>query len=113
MYSCILLVRKDLQMSKGKIIAQCGHGIVYSMMNTSKEKIELWQNSGEKIVTLGVKDEKTMMYIHNKALNNTILSYIVKDAGHTQVAPNTKTVCILGPHNEDRLQKLVKDLKLL
>lgn len=110
---CALLVRKDLKMSKGKIVAQCGHAMVYSILNTSKEKLHLWQDCGEKIVSLSVKDEKTMDYIYNISQKNKIVSHIVVDAGRTQVLPNTRTVCVIGPDTENKIKNLVKDLKLL
>lgn len=112
-YKCVLLVRKDLHMSKGKIIAQCGHGIVYSVCNSTQSKLDLWKTSGEKIVTLGVPDEKTLLYIYGKALKKKLVTNIISDAGHTEVKTGTNTVCVIGPDNENRLNKIIKDLKLL
>jgi PTH2 family peptidyl-tRNA hydrolase len=112
-YKCVCLVRKDLQMSKGKIAAQCGHGIVYAVRNSTMDKLDLWCNSGEKIVALSVPNEKTMQFMYNKAQKNKLVSHIVCDAGHTEVTPNTNTVCVIGPDTETRLNKIVKDLKLL
>ena len=37
MYKCILLIRNDIKMSKGKVIVQCGHAIV-NMMNDINKK---------------------------------------------------------------------------
>jgi PTH2 family peptidyl-tRNA hydrolase len=107
-----MLIRRDIKMTKGKVTAQCCHGMIYSIQHSSCEKIALWQNSGEKVITLSVPNEKVMERIYNQAQKNKIVSKIIQDAGHTQVQADTKTICVIGPDNEIKIDKLTKDLKL-
>jgi len=112
MYKCILLIRTDLKMTKGKVVAQCGHAIVNMMQNASLKNKKPWMNNGEKMISLKVNSLEQMHELHNNCIKNNIFSHIVTDAGRTQVDPGTETVCILGPEKEDVLDKYVDSLKL-
>ncbi|PIX43420.1 peptidyl-tRNA hydrolase, partial [archaeon CG_4_8_14_3_um_filter_38_5] len=37
----------------------------------------------------------------------------IRDAGRTQIPPNTITALGIGPDNEEKIDKIVKNLKLL
>jgi PTH2 family peptidyl-tRNA hydrolase len=112
LYKCVLLVRSDLKMTKGKVIAQCGHGIV-SMMNEAKQnKIQQWMECGEKIVTLKIPSIDSMRNIHSISTRKKVYSHIVQDAGRTQVEAGTETVCIIGPEKEEIIDKWTHGLKL-
>ena len=112
MYKCVILVRMDLKMSRGKVVAQAGHGIVSAVMNSSREKLHEWMECGEKIVTLKVNNMKTMQTIHDIAIRKNVYSHIVTDAGHTEVAPGTQTICVIGPDIDTKIDKLTGQLKL-
>lgn len=112
-YSCAILVRKDLPMTKGKIVAQCGHAIVQAITNISQDKLQLWRNDGEKIVVLQVPNLSTMEFTNTHAHKKNIFSHIVIDAGHTQIPENTSTVCIIGPDTHDKIHTITKQYKLL
>jgi len=112
MYKCAILVRSDLKMSKGKVIAQSGHAIVNTMCNSSQSKINSWMECGETIVTLKINNIKTMQTIYEIAQRKNVYSHIVTDAGHTEIAPGTQTVCVLGPDTETKINKLISQLKL-
>ena len=65
-------------------------------------------------IAVRVKDEAHMLALEKAANEQGMLTYIVCDAGHTQVAPNSLTVlAILAPSGDDRKVPLTKDLKLL
>ena len=53
------------------------------------------------------------MQIKAKADEQGIPSYLVTDAGRTQIAPGSKTVLALGPWGKSRLDKLTGHLALL
>ena len=109
---CVLLVRSDLSLSKGKTVAQCGHALVESIISSNSEKITVWRQQGEPIITLKVPNEKTMNYICARAHRKKVFNYIVCDAGETEVLPDTNTVCVIGPDKTEKINSLVKDLKL-
>ena len=95
----VLIVRTDLKMEKGKIGAQCGHATLgaykKALSKGSKywqQALEYWDRYGCKKVCLKVKSEEELVEIYKKALEANFPTYLVIDAGKTQIAPNSKTV---------------------
>eukprot|EP00931_Biecheleriopsis_adriatica_P000544 TRINITY_DN100600_c0_g1_i1.p1 TRINITY_DN100600_c0_g1~~TRINITY_DN100600_c0_g1_i1.p1 ORF type:complete len:163 (-),score=29.51 TRINITY_DN100600_c0_g1_i1:77-565(-) len=113
----VLLVRNDLGMQKGKIAAQCGHAVLgayHAAVRQSSPCLEIWEASGGKKIALKVSSEEELCDFGSRATAHDVVHYIVRDAGHTQVAPHTRTVCALGPAPTEVLDALgCKDLKLL
>ena len=116
-YKLVLLVRTDLEMSKGKIIAQTGHAVVDAVLSPSGElktsKIQKWRTTGETIVALKVKNEKTLMTIMEIAGRKKVACGYIMDAGYTEVAAGTITVGFVGPDTEVKINKLTGQLKCL
>lgn len=112
MYKCVVIIRNDLKISKGKVIAQTSHGIVNMILNCNKNKISNWRDNGEKIVSVKVNDITTMLKVIEISERKGVYNYMVVDAGHTEVQPNTPTVCIIGPDTDTKIEKLTGQLKL-
>lgn len=111
-HKCVILVNKSAKMTPGKVIAQAGHAIVHMMSHADKKKILKWRKSGEKIVSLVATDLEMMRDLCSIADFNKVFTHIVTDAGRTQVASGTATVCIIGPDTESRVEHITKGLKL-
>lgn len=113
-YKLAILVRSDLKMSRGKVLAQAGHAIVEATVKTyTKTTIFYkWQADGEKIVILKVPNEKTLDTIIEIANRKNVQQGVVVDAGLTEVMPGTKTVGYVGPDYDNKIDKLVGQLKL-
>ncbi|TPX48575.1 hypothetical protein SeLEV6574_g01961 [Synchytrium endobioticum] len=73
-YKMVFVVRKDLGMGPGKVIAQ-----------------------GATKVVLRVGSEEELMSLYEKVERLGITSTVIEDAGHTQVHCGSKTVLGLGP----------------
>ena len=113
-FKMCVLVRDDLKMSKGKVLAQVSHTIVDATVKayTQSQLFFKWRADGEKIVILKVPDEKTLMYIMNISERKGVNCGYTVDAGLTEVLPGTKTVGFVGPNFEDKVDKLTGQLKL-
>ncbi len=101
----VLLVRSDLKMGRGKIAAQCGHAAVglYRRGLCQPDwcqNILDWQHRGVAKITLKVDDEAAMDAVTAYAAERGLPTFTVRDAGHTQVAPGTRTVAAYGPAPE-------------
>mmetsp|Transcript_6860 Transcript_6860/g.10762 ORF Transcript_6860/g.10762 Transcript_6860/m.10762 type:complete len:159 (-) Transcript_6860:358-834(-) len=111
----ILVVRNDLGMGKGKIAAQCSHatlGIYKKLVSKHHPLLGAWEAQGQAKITVQVKDEKEMLALKEKALTRGLPSYIVEDAGRTQIAAGSKTVlAIFG--GVKQLDDVTGHLKLL
>ena len=97
-HKLILLVRTDLKMSKGKIVAQTGHAVVDATIQAlARKKLNKWRECGEPIIALKVKDGITLDCLLRRAEKSGILFGHIKDAGLTEIAPGTISVGFIGP----------------
>jgi peptidyl-tRNA hydrolase, PTH2 family len=108
-----ILVRDDLKLPKGKMCAQVGHAAVEAVMKSEDETVEEWRSEGGMKIVVKVKDEHELMeYLkHAKQMELTIA--LITDAGRTTIPAGTVTVLGVGPDHDDKIDKLIKDLKLM
>lgn len=108
-----IVVRNDLKMGKGKIAAQCCHAAIGSYKKTDKEKIRKWENSGSAKVVLKVQSLEELYELKEIAKINNIPNCLITDAGRTQIPSSTITCLGIGPDEEEIIDKITGDLKLL
>jgi len=127
----VIVVRKDLNMTKGKLAAQVAHaslGVILSCMDTVKELPGLiikeltinkeyplggWLSGKFTKIVLWCKDEDELLKIENQANKLCIPNYLITDAGDTMFdGVPTRTCIALGPDYESILNKITGELKL-
>lgn len=112
----VIVVRKDLNMRKGKCVAQGAHASLLAfeaMFNQFNIRTE-WQNTGQTKIVLCVNNEKQLFDLHNKAIKHGLISRIVVDAGITEFkGVPTPTAIAIGPFHEEEIDKVTGDLELL
>ncbi|KAL6940365.1 Gluconate transport-inducing protein [Hanseniaspora vineae] len=117
----VLVIRQDLQMTKGKIAAQCCHAALacYRLIATdpTRESYNLpmtqrWLSNGQAKITLKCPNKETMDLLFATAMSLGVNSYVVHDAGRTQIASGSATVLGLGPAPKALLDQITGDLKL-
>lgn len=114
-YKQAIIIRTDLRMGKGKIAAQASHASLSAAFKTLKKKekkFNEWFASMAKIV-LKVDSERELMKYAERAGRAGIMTSIIRDAGRTQIPAGTITALGIGPDEETKIDKIVKDLKLL
>lgn len=109
----VMVVRTDLKMGKGKIAAQCCHGSLGAYKKTNPEKIRKWENEAYAKVVCKVSSLEELLELKKQAIINKVSYYLVVDAGRTQIPTSTTTVLALGPDEDEILDKITGDLKLL
>jgi PTH2 family peptidyl-tRNA hydrolase len=112
-YKQAILVRNDLKMGKGKIAAQAAHASLASYKNADKKAKEAWESLGCKKVVLKVDGEKELLKYLELARDAKLPNALITDAGLTQIPAATNTCLGIGPAEEDKIDRIVKDLKLL
>lgn len=112
-YKQAIIVRTDLELGKGKMAAQVAHAAIGAMKRAGKSAIREWESEGAKKVILKVSSLRKLKSINNEAKSAKIPSYLVRDAGLTQLRPGTITCLGLGPAEEKKIDLLTSDLKLL
>ncbi len=111
-----IILRTDLGMGKGKMVAQGGHAVVEAFLNAQKinpKAVEEWLKEGQKKVVLKVSSEDELIELYNKAKAEGLPCSIIRDAGHTQLKPGTLTAVAIGPDKDEKIDKITGHLKLL
>ena len=111
-----IVVRVDLGMSTGKMIAQACHAAVGASEMAKKEHHKAWRNwrdEGAKKVALEAESLEELEELAEKADELDVTYLLIHDAGHTEVAPGTTTVLGLGPDLSDKLDKITGSLPLI
>ena len=66
-----------------------------------------------KKVVVYVDSLDDLIKLKNKADSLSIVNALITDAGLTQIPPNTITCLGLGPDDDDLIDKITRDLKLV
>lgn len=109
----VILVRQDLKMPQGKLSVQVAHASVEAMLKSSKIKLNNWKSKGYKKVVLKVKDEKELLEYQKLAKKSKLTTALIRDAGKTFLKPGTITCLGIGPDNEEKIDKVTGNLKIL
>ena len=122
----VLCVRTDLKMTKGKMCAQCGHatlGLYKQLLAATIEGgesgemaaslLQAWDEGGQAKVALKLPSEVEMDQLAALAEAGGVNSYIISDAGRTQIAAGSRTVLGLGPAPVSAIDEITGTLKLL
>lgn len=107
----VIVVRKDLKLAKGKLAAQAAHAAV-SAADKSSQKAD-WLRQGQKKSVLGVADEGELTVLQEKAERLGLATALIEDAGRTHLAPGTVTCLGIGPADEETIDRVTGQLKLL
>lgn len=111
----VLVVRNDLKMGKGKAAAQCAHAAVTAYKQAQKKEpylLKLWLMTGQRKVVVKADSENEILEIQKNAHEAGLLTTVIHDAGHTQVAAGSLTVLGVGPAAAQLLDEVTGHLKL-
>ena len=106
-----LVINNNLNMSTGKIAAQCVHASLGALDSVSPSDLTSWRNSGEKVVCLKLGDKSFKNLVATANANNTPC-FLVHDAGRTEVDPGTATVLAIGPTQSHLVDEVTGELLL-
>ncbi len=115
-HKMVIVTRQDLKLSKGKLAAQVAHAAVdcaLKAMRYDREAFDDWKMLGQKKTVLKVANEKEFYPLKEAAERAGLSTAIIKDAGHTEIAPGTVTVLGIGPGPELMVDKVTGHLSLL
>ncbi len=115
-YKQVLVFRKDLQLSKGKIAAQAGHAAVSAAQDAyvhNKKWWESWLNEGQRKIAVKVDSEKELGKLNEDAQDLGLPHALIIDAGLTEIPAGTVTCLGIGPAPAERIDRLTGKLQLL
>ena len=108
----VIVLRTDLNMSKGKMIAQACHASLKSYEKASDSVVSDWRSSGMKKISVE-NDDTSLEEKLEMAKGLQIPAALISDAGHTELEPGTSTALGVGPADSKKIDKLTGELKLI
>lgn len=115
-YKMCIVIRTDLGMSVGKMIAQACHAAVEASEEAKRVNHSAWRrwrDEGAKKVALEAEGEDELNELVERAETLDIVAVTIEDRGLTEVPPGTVTALGLGPDLSSRLDKVTGSLPLL
>lgn len=128
----VIVIRKDLNMRKGKMCAQAAHAsmkvifdlftkenspygdTIYSFTTKINEPLDLWIRGVFAKVVVGCDSKKELYDLAEKAALANIPIAIIEDLGLTEFhGEKTITALAIGPGESEKIDKITGHLKLL
>lgn len=133
----VTVIRKDLNMRKGKMCAQAQHAAMSFLTKDSSgvspnqntftgswfeksiedrhaDEINHWLENSFKKICCWVNSEEELVMLHEKALAAGLVSHLIEDNGATEFGGvKTKTCIAIGPHWDERFVGITDHLPLL
>lgn len=121
----VILIRKDLNMSPGKLGAQVAHASVaalldFSYKNEQKKSLIVpldtatteWLAGRFTKICLAVNSEEELIEFYNTAKKKGLRISLIKDAAFTEFEKPTYTCVGIGPAMNEDIDKITGKLKL-
>jgi len=120
-----IVLRKDLNMRKGKMVAQGAHASLRAILQLGHrdggnfvipldERLEPWLLGRFKKICVSVNSESELLALHERALQAGVIAALIQDAGLTEFGGvPTYTALAVGPDREDRVDAITGSLPLL
>ncbi len=120
-----IVLRKDLNMRKGKMIAQGAHASMRAILNLGRregdnfvipldERLAPWLLGRFKKICVSVNSEAELLALHEKAAAAGLITALIQDAGLTEFdGVPTYTAIAVGPDRADRIDSVTGELPLL
>ncbi len=112
----VLVTRQDLQLSKGKLAAQCAHASAECVLSAKRKNprtLDQYLRRGARKIVCKVPDLVSLKQVYSKAKKAGLVCQLVTDAGHTEIPPGTETVVGIGPGSRDEIDKITGQLSLV
>lgn len=122
----VIVMRKDLNMRKGKMIAQGAHASIAFLCDYGKYVAENemhtpltdaaveWIHNGFTKICVGVDSEEELLAIADKAQVANLTVRVIVDKGLTEFDGVPTITCLaVGPDWSDEINKVTGELKLL
>jgi len=111
----VIVIRKDLNMRKGKLAAQACHGSLGAVLpNLEHPDVKEWLSGAFTKICLGCQDEDELLELESFVNTEGIINCLITDSGKTEFhGEPTITVLAIGPADPEVIDKITGHLKLL
>lgn len=121
----VIIMRKDLNMRKGKLVAQGAHasmGAILGQMTKNGNTMTLdlgdqrlapWVTGRFKKICVYVNSEQELIDVYNNAKQANLICSLIEDSGLTEFhGVKTLTAVAVGPDQEDKINQVTGHLPL-
>jgi PTH2 family peptidyl-tRNA hydrolase len=111
----VIVLRKDLGMRKGKMVAQGGHAVESIILdNLENDLLKKWRSTGSTKICVSVNSEEELLNVYQKAIDENFIGTIITDSGLTEFnGVPTLTCCAIGLATKEQLHHITGNLTLL
>lgn len=111
----LIVMRTDLGMRKGKMIAQGAHASMKVLVdNPGHPSIVSWLDQSFTKIAVGISGETELLMLYDQALKRNMLASLIIDNGATEFnGVRTRTCIAIGPAPDEQFVGLTDHLKLL
>ena len=110
----VLVLRHDLKVRKGKLIAQGAHAAIGALGEANPNHIKQWEENGCTKICVSVLDESALLELSLAVRMAGLPSYLVLDAGRTEFnGVATYTALGIGPAPAEKIDLFTGNLPLL
>lgn len=114
-YKQVIVLRKDLNMRKGKMCASSAHASLKAVLDKlNHPDVKGWLAGRFAKIVVSVDSEDELFKIYNQAKEAGLVCSLIQDAGFTEFnGVPTYTSCAVGPSTVDKVDAITGGLKLL
>ncbi len=109
----VIVVNESLRLPRGKLAAQVAHASVAALLAAESDDIRKWLEEGMPKVVLRGDDDAHLVALEQQASGAGLAVALIRDAGHTVVAPGTITCLGIGPAADAAIDTVTGELKLV
>jgi len=114
-YKQVIVLRKDLNMRKGKMAAQAAHASLSAVLSNIKDnQVAVWLKTGQAKIVVSVDSEEELLALEQAAKSAGLINALIVDSGYTEFdGVPTITALAVGPGKIAAVDKVTSHLKLL
>ena len=111
----IIVMRKDLNMRKGKMCAQAAHASMKATLeNLTDSRVVEWLSGPFAKIVVSVDSEDELLDVYQRAKKDGLITALITDQGRTEFNGVPTNTCIaIGPDRDEVLHPITGGLKLL
>jgi len=114
-YKQVIVLRTDLNMSKGKIAAQAGHAAVAAAEEARKRNSDWWRawlREGQCKIAVKAGSARELTELEREAKEMRLPCALITDRGLTELPPATLTCLGIGPAPSSKVDEITGTLSL-
>ena len=108
-----IILNTSLKMGKGKAAAQSAHASLEAFLSASSANRDDWLHQGMAKIVLKVPSDKELLELFEKAKRRKLACALIHDAGRTQIPAGSITALAIGPDEDEKIDEITSQLKLL